>query len=465
MSGDPSFRHGVTRRGFLTVAVSAIVAGVVAGAGAYYAGSVAAPVKEVTKTVTTTVITTKTVTAPPEKPPRTIKIGTSASLTGPFWPYGLTKEKTLKFGAEYINEKYGGIYLREYGRTLPIEVIVYDDKSDVETMVKNTEKLIVEDRVDGLIGVFLAEPSLVVSTTVIEKYGVPTVSECDAVHTLKPDLNWVVPGAVSNMDLWYYSGLELLSRKGAKSVAFIYDAGPGFASSTSEPAIKKWSPKFGMKVVLDEPVPPEMKEWSPILTKLKDKNPDVLCVCSVYPVTHQTLYKQLLETAWRPRMLFATPPASFVPALKTAGLKIPNYFTGVLESWHRSLPFEGPWGKQIWLEMMEKTGLTIEDYLHLGNDWCAFEVLLKAIEIAGTLDKNKINQVLHSAEFMTTAGPWKGYQRDGRGGGPSMSQAVQWVNGKYEIVNWPERPDPGPYVRQARPDLITAEYVYPMPWE
>jgi branched-chain amino acid transport system substrate-binding protein len=49
-----SFRKGVTRRGFLTVAVSAIVAGV----GAYYAGTLAAPVKEVVKEVARTVTST-----------------------------------------------------------------------------------------------------------------------------------------------------------------------------------------------------------------------------------------------------------------------------------------------------------------------------------------------------------------------------------------------------------------------
>ena len=55
-----SSSRGVTRRGFLTVAVSAIVAGVIAGVGAYYAGTLAAPVKEVVKEVTKTVTTTTT---------------------------------------------------------------------------------------------------------------------------------------------------------------------------------------------------------------------------------------------------------------------------------------------------------------------------------------------------------------------------------------------------------------------
>jgi len=34
----------------------------------------------------------------------------------------------------------GGIYVKEYGKKLPIELVIYDDKSDVGTMTRLTEK-------------------------------------------------------------------------------------------------------------------------------------------------------------------------------------------------------------------------------------------------------------------------------------------------------------------------------------
>jgi branched-chain amino acid transport system substrate-binding protein len=75
-----SFRKGVARRGFLTVAVSSIVAGV----GAYYAGTLAAPVKEVVKEVARTVTST---TLAPEAP-----YTTTVSATAP--PTTVTKTVT-----------------------------------------------------------------------------------------------------------------------------------------------------------------------------------------------------------------------------------------------------------------------------------------------------------------------------------------------------------------------------------
>ena len=50
---------------------------------------------------------------------------------------------------EETNAK-GGIYVKEYGKRLPLEVTKYDDKSDVGTMTKLLEKTLpfCEDKVD-----------------------------------------------------------------------------------------------------------------------------------------------------------------------------------------------------------------------------------------------------------------------------------------------------------------------------
>jgi branched-chain amino acid transport system substrate-binding protein len=44
----------------------------------------------------------------------------------------------------------GGIFVQEYYKKLPIELKIYDDKSDPGTMTRLTEKLIIEDKVDFL---------------------------------------------------------------------------------------------------------------------------------------------------------------------------------------------------------------------------------------------------------------------------------------------------------------------------
>ena len=105
MSVDASSGGGVTRRGFLTVAVSAIVAGVVAGVGAYYAGSLAAPVKEVVKEVTRTVTSTTTLapgapvtTTVTVTPPTTVTKTVTTTITATTTPTPTRKELRIGIG-------------------------------------------------------------------------------------------------------------------------------------------------------------------------------------------------------------------------------------------------------------------------------------------------------------------------------------------------------------------------------
>jgi len=77
-----------------------------------------------------TTTATVTVTGHPRSP----KIALLSVLPGP---------------SEKVNAD-GGIYVAEYGKNLPVEYIIYDDASDVGTMVRLTEKLILEDEIDIL---------------------------------------------------------------------------------------------------------------------------------------------------------------------------------------------------------------------------------------------------------------------------------------------------------------------------
>src|SRR4030043_1355418 len=80
-----------------------------------------------------------------------IVIGQAVSLSGPnaiIHLPGALPPQTL--WVEEVNAK-GGIYVKEYGKKLPIKWIQYDDKSDHGTMVKLIEKLILEDKVDFLL--------------------------------------------------------------------------------------------------------------------------------------------------------------------------------------------------------------------------------------------------------------------------------------------------------------------------
>jgi len=116
-------------------------------------------------------------TAPEEEAPagpETIKIGTSAPLTGMFAGFG----EGCTFGAQAavddINAQ-GGIYVAEYDRKIPVEYIVADNASDPAKSGTLAEDLILRDGVDLLYSVDSSPSIHIPIAEVAEKHGVPHI--------------------------------------------------------------------------------------------------------------------------------------------------------------------------------------------------------------------------------------------------------------------------------------------------
>ncbi|MCJ7797626.1 MAG: ABC transporter substrate-binding protein, partial [Thermoleophilia bacterium] len=153
------------RRGHWVAVVLVVILGVAVFLTACGGGTTTttAPPTDTTAGVETTAAPDTTVPASTEP----IKIGQAVSLTGvSAAPAGAIVAAT-KEEVEYVNAN-GGILGRQ------IELIVEDDKSDVNGAVAAMTKLIEQDKVDAVIGPF---PQFVESAAraVAEKAGVPNV--------------------------------------------------------------------------------------------------------------------------------------------------------------------------------------------------------------------------------------------------------------------------------------------------
>ena len=80
-----------------------------------------------------------------------IVIGNAISLSGPYAAGSIpTQVNPYDMWLKEVNAK-GGIYVKKYGKKLPVEILRYDDKSDRGTCVRLVEKLILQDKVDLLL--------------------------------------------------------------------------------------------------------------------------------------------------------------------------------------------------------------------------------------------------------------------------------------------------------------------------
>ena len=98
-----------------------------------------------------------------------ILIGTNLPLTGILAGAGIEQRWAYQTAVDDIN-KAGGIFVKEYGKKLPVRLIVADDASDPGKAAAGVERLIKQKKVDLLLGGFAAPFCVIPGCITAEKY-------------------------------------------------------------------------------------------------------------------------------------------------------------------------------------------------------------------------------------------------------------------------------------------------------
>jgi branched-chain amino acid transport system substrate-binding protein len=375
-----------------------------------------------------------------------IVVGMSRPLSGPLAIIGDSAFRPIyeTFVAE-VN-KQGGIYVQEYGKKLPIELKIYDDKSDPGTMTRLTEKLIVEDKVDflwpacGTSFIFAQAP-------IANKYGYILMTAEGGATTIRdmlPSLPYLFI-SLSFSD-WYQIPVlaDLLAAKGAKSAYIITMADLFGIEYTGVCGVEL--PNKGISIVGIKSVPPDSKDLSPILKEAKKSKADALLVLG-YPDTVILATKQSMEIGYNPKVFLGGPGvnfgfyhAIFGPATEgVIGFAIANRKTS-------------PSCKALYDKLYQGRPEAANDWWGHPLYWAAMEFWKQAVEKAGTLDQKKIRDIMAKETFNTILGPtsFKGglMAKESHTG-----EIGQWQKGIYEIVGggkWSNT-------------KVTAPFVYPKP--
>ncbi len=156
-----------------------------------------------------------------------IRIGWVTSLSGILaTAVATTTAPAYEIWLEEVNAK-GGIYVKEYGKKLPVEIIKYDNKSDVGTMTKLLEKVILEDKVDFILAPW-GTAMLYAAAPVSNKYKYILLGNAGGAIKLReimPKLPYVF--SVLNMaDTQMPLLAEVLSEAKVKKAAIILYTGP-----------------------------------------------------------------------------------------------------------------------------------------------------------------------------------------------------------------------------------------------
>lgn len=368
-----------------------------------------------------------------------IVFGSVHSLSGP-----LAIVEGVAFGPirdlwfKEVNAK-GGIYVEEYGKKLPVELIEYDDKSDVGTMTRLLEKLIVEDKVD-----FILPPTgtamLYAAAPIANKHGYILPGMSGGATSIK-EIIGSLPYFFSNLNFsetQVPAFGELVAELGVQSAAvvFIEDLhGVEYSGAVVPEMVLR-----GVDVKFVKSIPPGIKDLSPILKEAQANNVDAF-LCLAYPDENILAVSQSMELGFNPKLMIFGPGVCYTFFKDIFGAD------GVegLMSW-------GAWNEKSTpqsQELIDKIGLENVDWWGHNLYWAGMQILEQAIERAGTLDQSVIRDIMATETFDTVLGPT--YYNEYRmiAAECHTGEVGQWQNGHFEVI--------------APKDKATAEPIYPKP--
>jgi len=343
--------------------------------------------------------------APPEGRPadydtRThIRIGAARPISGRLESY-----ESSGFGNFYrqwvakVNAA-GGLYVEEYGRQLPIELIVYDDTSDMATMLMLTERLMHEDKVDFIFPT-CSTPFITAQARLTNENGFFLFSAEGGAGEIVP-VWWEYPYFfVTNSHSVHHipAMVEFLVEQELKSVFMVYLSDQhGLEYSTA--ALSQF-PRAGIEVKGTRPIPGDIQDLTPIIMEAMASGADAYMQFS-YAGQNNPAVEIAMALDYNPKMMLFGPGVQHDTFVWAFSPEIANGIMG----WGAYNEKSGP-GAKAFIERFrrDEPGVAIDWWGSLFYE-VVLEMFEQAIGIAGTLDNTVIAETFANTTFQTTVGP------------------------------------------------------------
>ncbi|MBB3065484.1 amino acid ABC transporter substrate-binding protein [Limibacillus halophilus] len=361
----------------------------------------------------------------------TIRLGSAISLTGKYSTNGAHTKNGYDLAAKLLNDA-GGVMVG--GVAHKIEIVYYDDESTPARGAQLAERLIQQDGVQFLLGPYSSGLTKAIAP-VTENYGVPMVEANGASRSLFTQGYKYLFAVLSTSEQYLTSAIalaaEIAEKEGKKAsdvtIAGAFENDP--FSQDVRAGVLADAEKFGMKVVIDDKLPPELNDMSATLTKVKALKPDVLVV-SGHSKGAALAIRQLSEMGVQVPMLAMThcDAADIIGQFGAAA-------EGALcaSQWAPSLSYSDDlFGSAAdFAKLFEDTYGYAPPY-QAAESAAAVQVFADAIGRAGTLEANAVRDALAVTEIQTFYGNIKFDETGKNIAKPMVLYQVQ--DGEFQVV-------------------------------
>jgi branched-chain amino acid transport system substrate-binding protein len=380
--------------------------------------------------------TTTTPEKPALPPKDKIIIGQAVSLSGPLASgNAVASTPYYDLWVHDVNAD-GGIYVKEYGKKLPVELKIYDDTSDIGTMTQLLGKLITEDKVDFILPPW-STAMLFAAAPIANKHQYILIGGAGGAAKLKeviqslPYFFSVLNFSDTQMPVLADVLVELNAKKAA--IVFLEDLhGIEFSGA----AVPEFASK-GIDITMVKSIPADVKDASLLLKQAKSDGADAF-IGMVYPDQAILLTAQAMELNYNPKVFSLSVGPAFDFYTFIFGPNIEGVMGG--GAWNAKSTPKAQWFIDHYKEV---TGNDVGNWWGALYFYASMEHFKQCVEEAGTLDQSKIRDIMETAHFPTVCGDYW-YENHFFVNHPG--EWGQWQKGIFEVI------DPGVH-RTAAPEL------------
>ncbi len=388
-----------------------------------------------------------------------VKVGVLLPLTGPAAHEGWLARHAIELAIEHINER-GGVKSLGGAKLVPIFA---DTTGSPETGMAEAERLITQEKVHVLTGCYQSAVTFPVAS-VAEKHKIPFMV-ADAISDKITEQGYKYVFRIHGKASWYGRDavraiIDLNDAHGTnfRTIGLVYEDDE-FGKSSAE-GFKKYLNELApdYKIVFEESYPVAAADLTPLVTKLKAANPDI--VLHVAYANDALLFVRTMKSlGWYPKVYMGLGAAGQSHRDFIEGLGEDAEFVFTQTEWQPDLLNSPKLKRFAYVNEefkakagQEMTGIPADCY---SSTW----VLYYGIEKAGSLDPDKIREALASividlpSEEVNVILPYEKIDLTKDGQNPYTAICVaQIINGEFKIV-WPS-------------EYATIDAVWPAPsWE
>jgi branched-chain amino acid transport system substrate-binding protein len=353
-----------------------------------------------------------------------ILIGSHIPLSGVGSLVGRDQKWAYDRAVEDIN-KAGGIFVKEYGRKLPVKLVVMDDESDPGKAAAAVERLIKRTKVDLMLSGQVGAMGVIPGMIAAEKYKtyyhgsviwVPNFLEHHFKYCTMYFFDMTQGGAMT-FEVWN-SLPETLRPK--RVGLFLEDTFDGKMMGDVWARLAK---EFGYPIVCRETMGMAAKDFTPQVLEGKAANVDAILSMANVPEAI-TLVRQMKHARFNVKYFQGIKGTWATEFYNALGKDSDYIFCDGF--WSMDYPFPG--ARELGQRYYDEFG---KYSVGIGMYYALCQTLWAAIEKAGTLDDLKVRQAVIDNEFMTVNGK---VDYDERGIALFPLADFQWFGGKQMVI-------------------------------